>query len=532
MVERTYLHTMKKRVFSFILIFVLLFSAGGTAQAETYIDLGSVSAGTEARIYIADLPASGSVESTGLPSGCFLDTADGKIFLCGAPYFAGPYEFELSSPDEFHAVCSVRILPATPSVESCKDVSCSVGDQAQLYVDTYIGDSGTVSYQWYTNSSRSTSGGTAVSGATGCWFTPNTGSTGVFYYYCQVTNNNCGYTASAFSSPITVTVGHPGPSSISVSSMPRKTDYTVGDMLDPSGLTIRVAYPGREETISADYQLDPMQLTREGIQSVTVTYEGMTCSFPVSVKPKQERKLEIVSRPAKLSYKVGDWLDTKGMKLRLTDGNKITEISSGFTCTPTTLTSAGNQVITVKYNDLSCTFNVQVEEGRREISISVKSLPTRTSYTLGESLDSSGLVLTLTTSEGTENISSGFTFNPTVFNTKGRQLVQVRYHDLTCTFVVNISDAPAAPTATPTPSAAPSAEPAQPSSAPAADPTAAPTAAPRPTHVQTEKKSSSGAVIVLIVSISALVGLCSYVLLMNNGGIEGLIENIKRYLRR
>lgn len=509
---------------------VLILSSVPAAQAETLVNLGNMSAGTEARLYITDAPGGSSVESTGLPSGCFLEVANGRIYLSGTPYFAGSYEFEISSQDDFHVVCSVNIIPATPSVESCKDVTCAVGDKAELYVDTYIGDGGSVSYQWYLSSSRSTSGGTAVSGATDCWFTPNTGVPGTTYYYCQVTNNNGGYTVSAFSSPIAVTVGNPGPSSISVSSMPAKTEYKVGDILDPEGLSILVSYPGREETIRSDFQLSPMQLKTPGIQSIQVTYEGRTCSFPVNVKPKNERKLEIVSRPAKLSYKVGDWLDTKGMKLRITDGDKTTEISSGFSCTPTTLTSSGSQIITVKYDDLSCTFSVQVDEGRREISLSVKSLPTRTSYTVGESLDTSGLVLTLTTSEGTESITSGFTFNPSVFNSKGRQLVEVRYHDLTCTFVVNISDKAVAPS--PTPTAAPSAEPAQPTPAPSADPTPAPTAAPRPSHTQTEKKSSSGAVIVLIISIVALVGLSSYVLIMNNGGIDGIIEQIKRYFRR
>lgn len=530
MVERTCSHTMKKRIFSFILIILLMFSAVPAAHAETLINLGTMSAGTEARLYITDAPAGASVKSTGLPSGCFLEVANDRIYLSGTPYFAGPYEFELSSQNDFYIICSVNIIPATPSVESCKDVTCAVGDNAELYVDTYIGDGGSVSYQWYVSSSRSTSGGTAVSGATDCWFTPSTGAPGTSYYYCQVTNNNCGYTASTFSSPIAVTVGNASPSSISIRSMPRKTEYKVGDTLDPEGLSILVSYPGREETITSDFQLSPMQLKTPGIQSIQVAYEGRTCSFPVNVKPKAERKLEIVSRPAKLTYKVGEQLDTRGMKLRVTDGDKTNEISSGFSCTPTTLTSSGSQIITVKYDDLSCTFSVQVDEGRRDISLSVKSLPTRTSYTVGESLDTSGLVLTLTTSEGTESVTSGFTFNPSVFNSKGRQLVEVRYHDLTCTFVVNISDKTA--TLTPAPTQVPSVTPVQPTSAPSSDPTSAPTATPRPSHTQTEKKSGSGAVIVLIISIVALVGLSSYVLIMNNGGIGGIAEKIKRYFKR
>lgn len=516
---------MKKHIFSLLLALLLILTAAPAAYAATEIDLGSVTAGSDVKVYISEMPF-GVVESVSLPSGCYIESENGSLYLRGTPYFAGHYRFDLSSGDDYSVTCSVNILPAVPSVDSCRDVTCQVGDSVELYVDTYIGDGGSISYQWYQSSSRSSSGGSAISGATGSWYAPSTASSGTFYYYCQVTNTNSGYTASSYSSPITVTVGRAGPSSISISSMPKKTEYTVGDMLDPDGLTVLVVYPDRQETIKSDFDLSPMQLNSAGIQSIRVSYEGCTCSFPVNVKEKAERKLEIVSRPTKQSYKVGDRLDTSGLKLRLTDGSRVTEISSGFSCTPSLLDTAGSQVITVKYEDLSCTFSVRVEEGRREISLSVKSLPSRTTYTVGESLDTTGLTFTLTTSEGTETISSGVTFNPSVFNSKGRQLVEARYHDLTCTFVVSVSDKAATPSPSPSPSPS-----AQPTDAPST-PTPSPAATPRPSHESDGSKGSSGAVIVLVIALIALIGLSAYVLIMNNGGVHGLIENIKRSMKR
>lgn len=38
--------------------------------------------------------------------------------------------------------------------------------------------------------------------------------------------------------------------------------------------------------------------------------------------------------------------------------------------------------------------------------------------------------------------------------------------------------------------------------------------------------------IVLAISLIALIGLSAYVLIMNNGGVHGLIENIKRSMKR
>jgi hypothetical protein len=47
---------------------------------------------------------------------------------------------------------------------------------------------GTLTYQWYSNTSNSNSGGTAISGATNASFTPSSASTGNTYYYVEVTS--------------------------------------------------------------------------------------------------------------------------------------------------------------------------------------------------------------------------------------------------------------------------------------------------------------------------------------------------------
>ena len=56
-----------------------------------------------------------------------------------------------------------------------------------LYVNSSVSDGGTLSYQWYVYTD-SKENSTLVNGATGFEFTPPTGTPGIFYYYCQVTN--------------------------------------------------------------------------------------------------------------------------------------------------------------------------------------------------------------------------------------------------------------------------------------------------------------------------------------------------------
>ncbi|MGZ4123876.1 MAG: S-layer homology domain-containing protein, partial [Tumebacillaceae bacterium] len=67
-----------------------------------------------------------------------------------------------------------------------------------------------LSYQWYSNTTNSTSGGTAINGATDATYTAPTGSAGTTYYYCVVTNTDSGATgqttATATSAVATITV--------------------------------------------------------------------------------------------------------------------------------------------------------------------------------------------------------------------------------------------------------------------------------------------------------------------------------------
>jgi len=76
-------------------------------------------------------------------------------------------------------------------------------------------DRGTISYQWYSNSTASNKGGKAVSGATGATYTPtvSTSKADKYFYYAVVTNTNTkvkgATTATAASNAVRVSVASP-----------------------------------------------------------------------------------------------------------------------------------------------------------------------------------------------------------------------------------------------------------------------------------------------------------------------------------
>jgi hypothetical protein len=92
-------------------------------------------------------------------------------------------------------------------VADIADVTAAVDEEIELIFGVKVSDGGDLSYQWYSNTSKSASGGTAVSGATDASYKPSTASAGKYYYYCIAVNTNGGRTAEKVSSAVAVTVG-------------------------------------------------------------------------------------------------------------------------------------------------------------------------------------------------------------------------------------------------------------------------------------------------------------------------------------
>ena len=170
-------------------------------------------------------------------------------------------------------------------------------------------------------------------------------------------------TVNGLTSNCTINVKKEEVTSLTIATKPTKTNYYVGDTLNTAGLTLKAAYNnGTTQTITGGFTCTPTALSTAGAQTVTVNYGGKTATFTVNVQDVTLSGIVIASNPTKTSYYVGDTLDTTGLKLTATYNNGTTQtITSGFTCTPTALSTAGAQTVTVNYGGKTATFTVSVE---------------------------------------------------------------------------------------------------------------------------------------------------------------------------
>lgn len=322
----------------------------------------------------------------------------------------------------------------------------------------------------------------------------------------------------------------PVPEAITVFRLPLVTEYTLGDELNPEGLVLLVAYDdGSSAELTGGFQMEPMELTSLGTQSITVSYEELQCSFEVEVfLPEEIESIALLRMPEKVVYTVGEELDPGGLMIRVYSNRGTRDVYDELLCFPTQLDEPGTQEITVCYRDQMCSFSVVVLAEETERSLSVSRLPFKVDYRVGEELDTAGLVLIET--DGPQEprlVERGFTCYPTVFTEPGQQEVTVELDELSCSFPVTVL-APSVPE----PSAAPAENPALPVMPATVSVEPLPeTVQPRINPVQ--EQNGPGLVAVIVgAALAALLILGVNLFVINRSGREYFAESVKDLFRR
>ena len=76
--------------------------------------------------------------------------------------------------------------------------------------------------------------------------------------------------------------------SIEVTKAPTKVEYVIGDAFDATGLTIKANYNnGTSATLTEGFTLSEVDMSTAGEKTVTVTYEGKTATFTITVAENQ-----------------------------------------------------------------------------------------------------------------------------------------------------------------------------------------------------------------------------------------------------
>ena len=225
---------------------------------------------------------------------------------------------------------------------------------------------------------------------------------------------------------------------------PTKTNYNYGENLNLAGGSVKVTKEdGSIQNIPlTSSMVSGYDKTKPGQQMVKVTYTDEENNqhvvyFKVTVGDDKVTSMKFVA-PTKKVYRIGETLDLTGGSISEVYasgkiGNKYDltkEMISGFdSSTP------GTKQIKVSFNGKTYNYTITVKD--RMLGISIRTLPKKLEYNVGENLDLTGATLNVVKDSGTSIIDitsdmvSGFDKNK-----EGMQVITVSYGDYTVQFSV------------------------------------------------------------------------------------------------
>lgn len=226
---------------------------------------------------------------------------------------------------------------------------------------------------------------------------------------------------------------------------PEKLIYNIGEeiVLDQKATVIPIMADGTKLTpipMTKD-MISGFNTDSEGSKTITVTYEGKTATFSITVQDPLS-SIKIKTLPDKLEYLYGENLNLTGATLevkKLSGASEIVKITdsmvSGYD--PKKL---GEQKIKVTYEGTTQEFSVNVKDYISKLTVKA---PNKVEYEYGEELDLQGGKVSIIMASGkveenivmTASMVSGF--NKTQ---EGNQTIKVEYKGLQGSFQVKVID--------------------------------------------------------------------------------------------
>ena len=138
--------------------------------------------------------------------------------------------------------------------------------------------------------------------------------------------------------------------------------------------------------------------------------------------------ISIETNPSKIEYLEGENLNTNGLKVNAHyhDGSTADVTGScsfsGYSSTP------GVKTVTVSYNGKQTAFTVTVKS-KSPTSLTIKSMPNKTTYEIGEKIDTTGLTGRVSFDNGTSEVLSDFDilYDDNITSTAGKKEIIVSY---------------------------------------------------------------------------------------------------------
>ena len=213
---------------------------------------------------------------------------------------------------------------------------------------------------------------------------------------------------------------------VSISAEGNKDTYVWGEDLN---LEVKATYSDGSVSRVDQYEVGGFDSKNPGNQTVTIKYEGKTCSFDV-----------LVNNPALTGITVSnykdtyDWGEDLDLDVKATYEDESSKAVSNYEVEGFNKEKAGNQTVTVKYEDQSFTFDVLVNNPKMT---SITAISNKDNYEYGEALD---VTVYANYEDGTSEEISSYSVDGYNSKISGLQNVTIAYEGKSCSLDVAVKE--------------------------------------------------------------------------------------------
>lgn len=198
--------------------------------------------------------------------------------------------------------------------------------------------------------------------------------------------------------------------SISITTPPTKTEYTVGESFATAGMVVTASYSDETTKAVTSYTYAPAGALTLDDDVIVVTYEEggitKTASQSITVNPAASlASIAVTTQPTKTVYTVGDTFDKAGMVVTATYSDSTSRPVTIYTWAPTGALALTDTAVTISYTENSVTKTAEVPvtvKNAAVTSLEITALPTKLTYNLGDEFDPAGLAVSAVYNNGTK----------------------------------------------------------------------------------------------------------------------------------
>lgn len=208
----------------------------------------------------------------------------------------------------------------------------------------------------------------------------------------------------------------------------------VVDISSNNGNTVTSSITDGKTTINLNISVSSKKpisiLVRNAGVAQIVSYEKFVDTYITGIT--------VSKMPDKTTYYQGELFDATGLEVSKTYSDGALEAITDYELSGFDSSSAGTKTITVTASGKTTTFEITVSEASIT-AISVTTMPTKVNYHIGKEFDSTGIVVTATTSDGnTIDVTKDCTYSGFDSSSPKQCGITVTYGNFTCTFEVTI----------------------------------------------------------------------------------------------